>query len=276
MHQFFDLGVAIGSRAEQGSSSRMTSGSTAIARAMHSRCCCPPDSPRALSLQPVLDLVPQRGAASGCFSTISSSSALAGDALDPRAVGHVLVDRLGERVRFLKDHADPLAQRVDVDLPGRGCRSPRSRISPSMRTPSIRSLSRLKQRSRVDLPQPDGPMNAVIFFAGISKLDRRAGPVWRRTTDDRFPGCSTRGRSTGTFAVQLQTGIASSTDRGPHDRGWMRTSASAYGAVAYLSQMVATRSRPGSSAVTTTISSSAVAKTRGLVASTLGLWNPTS
>jgi len=31
--------VAIGSSAEQGSSIRITSGSTAIARAMHSRCC---------------------------------------------------------------------------------------------------------------------------------------------------------------------------------------------------------------------------------------------
>src|SRR5438093_1491092 len=35
--------VAIGSRAEQGSSIRSTSGFTASARAMHSRCCCPPD-----------------------------------------------------------------------------------------------------------------------------------------------------------------------------------------------------------------------------------------
>src|SRR5690606_293267 len=34
--------VAIGSRAEHGSSIKMTSGSTAIARAMQSRCCCPP------------------------------------------------------------------------------------------------------------------------------------------------------------------------------------------------------------------------------------------
>ena len=37
--------VEIGSSAEHGSSIRTTCGSTAIARAMHSRCCCPPDSP---------------------------------------------------------------------------------------------------------------------------------------------------------------------------------------------------------------------------------------
>ena len=41
--------VAIGSRAEHGSSMRMTSGSHARARAMHSRCCWPPDSPVAES-----------------------------------------------------------------------------------------------------------------------------------------------------------------------------------------------------------------------------------
>ena len=35
--------VATGSSAEHGSSMRMTSGSTASARAMHSRCCWPPE-----------------------------------------------------------------------------------------------------------------------------------------------------------------------------------------------------------------------------------------
>ena len=39
--------VAIGSSAEHGSSISSTSGSTAIARAMHSRCCWPPDRPSA-------------------------------------------------------------------------------------------------------------------------------------------------------------------------------------------------------------------------------------
>ena len=37
------LRVAMGSRAEQGSSMRMISGSTASVRAMHRRCCCPPE-----------------------------------------------------------------------------------------------------------------------------------------------------------------------------------------------------------------------------------------
>ena len=37
--------VEIGSRAEQGSSIRITSGSTAMQRAMQRRCCWPPDIP---------------------------------------------------------------------------------------------------------------------------------------------------------------------------------------------------------------------------------------
>ncbi len=41
--------VAIGSSAEHGSSIRTISGSMAMARAMHSRCICPPDSDRPLS-----------------------------------------------------------------------------------------------------------------------------------------------------------------------------------------------------------------------------------
>ena len=39
--------VAIGSRAEQGSSIRITSGRVAIVRAMQSRCCWPPERPYA-------------------------------------------------------------------------------------------------------------------------------------------------------------------------------------------------------------------------------------
>jgi hypothetical protein len=39
------LAVAMGSRAEQGSSIRITSGLTAMARAMQSLCCWPPERP---------------------------------------------------------------------------------------------------------------------------------------------------------------------------------------------------------------------------------------
>uniref|UniRef100_B5Y9L5 Uncharacterized protein n=1 Tax=Coprothermobacter proteolyticus (strain ATCC 35245 / DSM 5265 / OCM 4 / BT) TaxID=309798 RepID=B5Y9L5_COPPD len=42
--------VAAGSRALVGSSISKTSGSTAMALAIHSRCCCPPDKSKALLL----------------------------------------------------------------------------------------------------------------------------------------------------------------------------------------------------------------------------------
>src|SRR5512135_4491 len=45
---------------------------------------------------------------------------------------------------------------------------PSNRRSPSIRQPGIRSFMRLKQRSSVLLPQPEGPIKAVIRFRGIS------------------------------------------------------------------------------------------------------------
>ena len=48
--------------------------------------------------------------------------------------------------------------------------SPSNRISPSMREPMIRSFIRLKERKSVLLPQPDGPIIAVILFRGMSMV----------------------------------------------------------------------------------------------------------
>src|SRR5918995_4955209 len=45
---------------------------------------------------------------------------------------------------------------------------PPIRIVPSVRTPSTRSFMRFRQRSSVDLPQPDGPMNAVMRCFGTT------------------------------------------------------------------------------------------------------------
>jgi hypothetical protein len=65
--------VEIGSSAEQGSSISSTSGATAVARAMHSRCCCPPERPEpglaSRSLTSFHRLAPRR-----FRSTISSSA----------------------------------------------------------------------------------------------------------------------------------------------------------------------------------------------------------
>ena len=47
---------------------------------------------------------------------------------------------------------------------------PPNSIVPSVRTDSTKSHMRLKVRSSVDLPQPEGPMKAVARFLGISRL----------------------------------------------------------------------------------------------------------
>src|SRR5882724_6804996 len=47
--------------------------------------------------------------------------------------------------------------------------SPSRKIDPSTLTSPIRSFRRLKQRRSVDLPHPEGPMNAVIFRGATSR-----------------------------------------------------------------------------------------------------------
>ena len=41
--------------------------------------------------------------------------------------------------------------------------SPSSRICPCARAPGMVSFMRFRQRRKVDLPQPDGPISAVIW-----------------------------------------------------------------------------------------------------------------
>ncbi len=102
-----------GSSAEHGSSMSTISGSVAMARAMHSRCCCPPDSamPDCLSLS--LTSSQQRRATQARLDQIVQ---VALHAVDTRPVRDVVVDRLGERIGLLEHHADasPDLDRVDV------------------------------------------------------------------------------------------------------------------------------------------------------------------
>ena len=104
--------VAIGSSAEAGSSSSTTSGSIAIARAMQSRCCWPPESESALFFR--RSLTSSQSAARG----EGALDALVEVLLHPehaRRPGDVVVDRLRERVRLLEDHPDPAAHLDRVD-----------------------------------------------------------------------------------------------------------------------------------------------------------------
>ena len=51
---------------------------------------------------------------------------------------------------------------------------PSTRMSPRWLTAAIRSFSRLMERRKVDLPQPDGPMIAVTALRSIEKLRFRS------------------------------------------------------------------------------------------------------
>ena len=64
-NQVLNLEVASGSSAEAGSSISSTSGCTASARAMHRRCCWPPDKLIAGRIQTVFHFIPQRRHAQG-------------------------------------------------------------------------------------------------------------------------------------------------------------------------------------------------------------------
>ena len=162
--------VAIGSSAEHGSSISSTSGCMAMARAMHRRCCWPPDRARALLVQLVLHLIPQRRLAQRFLDQFGQVAAIA---VHRRPPGDVLEDRLGERVGLLEDHADAAAQLDRV--PGRAVHVLVLRYSsrPLTRTPSMKSFMRFIARSSVLLPQPEGPMIAVTCLAGMSSVTSR-------------------------------------------------------------------------------------------------------
>ena len=109
------LAVEIGSSAEQGSSNRITSGLIATVRAMHRRCCWPPERLRPLAF-------------SLSFTSFHSADRLSDDSTRPSisrlgqlfveadAEGDVVVDRHRERRRLLEHHADPGAQQIEVQV----------------------------------------------------------------------------------------------------------------------------------------------------------------
>ena len=107
--------VAIGSSAEAGSSISSTFGRTASARAMHSRCCCPPESAMRRLVQPVLHFVPDRRGSQALLDALDQLALRLDQAVDAQAVRDVLEDRLRERVRLLEHHPDAPPQPDDVE-----------------------------------------------------------------------------------------------------------------------------------------------------------------
>src|SRR5665648_499452 len=152
--------VEIGSRADAGSSIRSTCGLTAMARAMHNRCCWPPDkdepgrSSRSLTSFHRFARLSDRSTRSApsdlemrrLFSRIPASTFSATD---------IVGNGLGRWKTI------PTCRRTATGSTSEPYRStPSIATFPSTRAPGMTSCMRLSVRMKVDFPQPDGPMIA--------------------------------------------------------------------------------------------------------------------
>ena len=123
--------------------------------------------PDARLAEPVLDLVPQAGAAQRRLDLPSQVAAPCA----PSAAGR--------RRRCRRSTSSGTGSASGRPCRSRGARRRRrprrvdvgssSSTSPSARAPGISSCMRLMQRTSVDLPQPDGPMIAVTLLARKSR-----------------------------------------------------------------------------------------------------------
>ena len=146
---------------------------------------------------------------------------------------------------------------------------PPIRMSPVIVTPSTRSFIRFRQRSSVDLPQPEGPMYAVIRCLATdidTSLSASLAPYQRERCS-----ISTIGISMIDAASARGFRLARSST-GPCHVRLLQTAAVAYFRRSRLRRPMAKRL-----STTTMISSrSVVVNTMGRAASTFGDWKPTS
>ena len=151
-----------------------------MARAMHKRCCWPPDRPVPESVEPVLHFVEQaRRCLRLVIDDLVESVLLLGEAVNTRAVGDILEDRFGKRIGLLKHHADAGAQlhdiedrvvdilAVDLDLAGH----PRDRD---------RVVHAVDAAQEGRLATARGPMKAVTARSGMSIDHDRSWRACRR------------------------------------------------------------------------------------------------
>ena len=102
---------------------------------MHRRCCCPPERSRAEVVQAILDLVPEGRLPQATLADVSEPARSRTPATRG-PIDDVFENRFRERVRLLKDHADPAAQIDQIEMPGDRCRCRRADLR--RRVPSIR------------------------------------------------------------------------------------------------------------------------------------------
>src|SRR4051794_1564255 len=78
----------------------------------------------------------------------------------------------------------PIVRRTETgSMPGAYRSSSSSSTLPSMRVRGTTSCIRLRVRRNVDLPQPDGPMNAVTDFGSMPMLTSSIALTWPYQAD---------------------------------------------------------------------------------------------
>ena len=150
-----------------------TRGRTASERAMHSRCCWPPDSaePGCLSRSRTSFHSPARVRDSSTSASRSALRDLGAGELAARPARCRRSTSPGTGWASGRPCRSPCGRR-SAGAPGRRCPAPSSRTSPASAAPGTSSCIRLRMRRNVDLPQPDGPISAVTCPAGMSRLTR--------------------------------------------------------------------------------------------------------
>src|SRR5690625_1632958 len=151
--------ITSGSRAEVGSSKSIALGFIASARAMATRCCCPPDS--AAGRESALSDSPTRSSSSRACA--SASALEAPRTLRGPRVTLSMALRWGNRLKLW--NTMPTSERRAVSaFPSSGRGWPSMVISPS-----VTVSRRLRHRHRVDLPEPEAPISATTSRRRMSR-----------------------------------------------------------------------------------------------------------
>src|SRR6266550_2114 len=162
--------VAIGSRAEHGSSIRITAGLTARQRAMDSRCSWPPDSDAAGASS--RSLTSSNNAAD---ARLLSTAAFTSDDFQPKSRGAKATlskTDIGKGLGRWK--TIPIFWRSSSSLLVVITSSPSHCTFPTARAPGTRSYIRLKTRSSVLLPHPDAPADGLHQMLGDGQAEAKS------------------------------------------------------------------------------------------------------
>jgi len=228
-------------------------------------------------VEPVLRLLPQRGAAEAALDDLLQLGAPV-HALDAAAVGHVLENRLRERVGFLEHHTDARAQGRDVDLGRVQVRAVEAQapFDSHLVDQVVQPIEAAQQGGFAAARRADeggDPLLGNLERDGVERLRVAVPERERFGREHRLVDPGQRGRRVVHHDAQILRAV----------RRFRVVWVDGHGGshqmlrVAYFSRKwFRTRMATRLAASTTAIKRSAVANTSGFAASTLGLWKPTS